>query len=138
MGIPFLYFFFTMTQMPEGKKKFHIYTMLVNGIAAVAYLLMASDKGWEVVHNRQFFYMRYLDWFFTTPLLLLDLCALGKASQDTTNLLIGLDLLMIVSGVLGASLTGDSQYDYYKPWSFFGLGVVFFLPIVYHLGVAIP
>lgn len=136
MFIPFLYFFFTMTQMPEGKKKFHIYTMMVNGIAAVAYLLMASDKGWEVVHNRQFFYMRYIDWFFTTPLLLLDLCALGKASQDTTEMLLGVDMLMIVTGLVGASLTGAEEA--YKPWCFFAFGMFFFIPIVAQLGFVIP
>jgi len=134
MFIPFLYFFFTMFQMPDGKRKFHIYTMLVNAIASVAYLIMASGYGWEIVNERQFFYMRYVDWFFTTPLLLLDLCALGRVCAETTNLLVGVDLLMIVSGLIGASLTADGDY---KPWAFFAFGMFFFLPIVYQLGFVI-
>jgi len=138
MFLPFLWFFMEMTKKEEGKKKFHIYTMMVNGIAAIAYLIMASGYGWEVVADRQFFYVRYIDWFFTTPLLLLDLCALGRASEDTTNFLIGMDLLMIVSGVIGASLTGVAAKDDYKPWTFFVLGFLFFLPIVYNLGVSMP
>jgi len=140
MFIPFLWFFMEMYKQEEGKKKFHVYTMMVNGIAAVAYLVMASDYGWEVVAGRQFFYVRYVDWFFTTPLLLLDLCALGKASQDTTMYVIGMDLLMIVAGVIGASMTGVStnSWEDYKPWAFFGLGMLFFLPIVYNLAVSIP
>merc|ERR1712054_597284 len=110
MFLPFLYFAFAMMGKPDGKRKFHIYTMMVNGIASVAYLTMATGHGWELVDGRQFFYARYIDWAFTTPLLLLDLCALGMASTDTTNYMIGMDILMIVSGVIGASLTG-AGYD---------------------------
>jgi len=138
MFLPFLFFFSEMAKKEDGKKKFHIYTMMVNGIAAIAYLIMATGYGWEEVDGRQFFYVRYIDWFFTTPLLLLDLCALGMASEDTTNFLIGMDLLMIVSGVIGASLTGAGYDDIYKPWTFFWLGVLFFLPIIYQLGCGIP
>lgn len=140
MFIPFLWFFMEMYKQEEGKKKFHIYTMMVNGIAALAYLVMASGYGWEVVAGRQFFYVRYVDWFFTTPLLLLDLCALAKASQDTTMYVISMDLLMIVSGVIGASLTGTptNTWEDYKPWAFFGLGMLFFLPIVYNLAISMP
>merc|ERR1712046_63798 len=135
MFLPFLFFAFQMRKKPDGKRKFHIYTMMVNGIASVAYLTMATGHGWELVDGRQFFYARYIDWAFTTPLLLLDLCALGMASTDTTNLLIGLDVLMIVCGVLGAFLTGAHEWH---SWVFFALGVVFFLPIVSSLGFSIP
>merc|ERR1712185_627474 len=120
-----------MMGKPDGKRKFHIYTMMVNGIASIAYLYMATGNGYSEVDGRQFFYARYIDWFFTTPLLLLDLCALGMASEDTTNFLIGMDLLMIVSGVIGASLTGSTADGDYRPWSFFVLGMLFFLPIIY-------
>lgn len=135
MFLPFLFFYFTMFTQPEGKRKFHIYTMLVNAIASVAYLIMASGHGWDLVQNRQFFYMRYVDWFFTTPLLLLDLCALGMVATDMTNILIGVDVLMIVTGVIGASLTDHGEW---KAWAFFAFGMFFFLPIVYQLGFKIP
>merc|ERR1711907_664139 len=138
MFIPFLYFAFAMMGKPDGRRKFHIYTMMVNGIASIAYLYMATGNGYAEVDGRQFFYARYIDWFFTTPLLLLDLCALGMAGADTTNMMIGLDMLMIVSGVIGAFLTGNTTDGDWHPWIFFALGVFFFLPIVYQLAMGIP
>merc|ERR1711975_64299 len=138
MFLPFLYFAFAMMGKPDGKRKFHIYTMMVNGIASIAYLYMATGNGYSEVDGRQFFYARYIDWFFTTPLLLLDLCALGMAGADTTNFLIGMDMLMIVSGVVGAFLTGTKSYGDYHPWVFFAFGIFFFLPIVYQLGMGVP
>jgi bacteriorhodopsin len=138
MFLPFLYFAMSMSSKEDGKRKFHIYTMMVNGIASIAYLYMATGNGWSEVDGRQFFYARYIDWVFTTPLLLLDLCALGMVGADTTNYLIGMDVLMIVSGVIGAFLTGNTtDYDYH-PWVFFAFGIFFFLPIVYQLGFGIP
>merc|ERR1711907_73631 len=138
MFLPFLYFAMDMMKKEDGKRKFHIYTMMVNGIASIAYLYMATGNGYEIVDGRQFFYTRYIDWFFTTPLLLLDLCALGMAGADTTNYLIGMDMLMIVSGVTGAFLTGTKSYGDYHPWVFFAFGMFFFLPIVYQLAIGIP
>merc|ERR1711998_216978 len=44
-------------------------------------------------------------------------------------------MLMIVSGVIGACLTGEEPY---KPWCFFAFAMFFFLPIVHQLGFAIP
>jgi len=138
MFLPFLYFNIDMWSKPQGKRKFHVYTLMINGIASVAYLYMATGNGWKEVDGRQFFFVRYVDWLFTTPLLVLDLCLLGKASADTTNLLLGMDILMIVSGVTGAFLTGNATDGDYRPWVFFALGCFFFLPIVYELGFGIP
>merc|ERR1712216_597756 len=138
MFLPFLYFLMDMSSKEEGKRKFHVYTLLINGIASLAYLYMATGNGWKEVDGRQFFYVRYIDWVFTTPLLVLDLCLLGRAGADTTNLLLGMDVLMIVSGVTGTFLTGNVTDGDYRPWVFFALGCFFFLPIVYELGFGIP
>merc|ERR1719488_194780 len=54
--------------------------------------------------GREFFYARYVDWAFTTPLQLLDICGFAGASDDQTMWLLGVDFLMIIAGLIGAFL----------------------------------
>lgn len=124
-----VYFMFAMFSVPDGQRKFHIYTMAITGIASVAYLTMAAGGGYIGGEDgkRQFFYARYLDWTATTPLLLLDVAALGGASTDTLLFLLLTDALMIVAGLVGA------LFDTQIKWFFWMIGNFFFAPIVYVL-----
>jgi len=128
-----IYFMFGMFSMEDGKRKYHIYTMGITGIATVAYLTMASGGGYIgadsdiATGQRQFFYARYIDWAFTTPLLLLDVASLAGASTDTLLFLVITDALMIVAGLIGAIAEGQIK------WVFWFIGMWFFAPIVYYL-----
>lgn len=124
-----IYFTFTLFSIPDGQRKFHIYTLGITGIASIAYLTMASGGGYIGGEDgvRQFFYARYLDWSFTTPLLLLDVGALAGASNDTLLFLLLTDALMIVAGLVGA------LFDTQVKWFFWMIGNFFFAPIVYYL-----
>jgi len=94
----------------ERKQEFFIVTIFITAIAFVNYLAMALGFGvTEVVVNGQaldIYWARYTDWFFTTPLLLLDLGLLAGASRNELATLVGLDAAMIGTGAL-ATLTGD-------------------------------
>jgi bacteriorhodopsin len=87
------------------KQEYYIITAFVPAIAAVSYLAMALGFGaTEVVvggEPRTIYWARYADWLFTTPLLLLDLALLAGASRNTMATLVGLDVAMIVTGLLG-------------------------------------
>jgi bacteriorhodopsin len=48
------------------------------------------------------YWARYADWLFTTPLLLLDLALLADVDRPTIGALVGVDVLMIVTGFAGA------------------------------------
>jgi bacteriorhodopsin len=101
----------------ERKQEFFIVTIFITAIAFVNYLAMALGFGvTEVMVNGQaldIYWARYTDWFFTTPLLLLDLGLLAGASRNELATLVGLDAAMIGTGAL-ATLTGD--------WAQVGLG----------------
>jgi bacteriorhodopsin len=69
---------------PRQQRIFHYVTAAVTMIAAIAYFSMASNLGWTGIGVefqrsnpkvsgiiRQIFYVRYIDWFLTTPLLLM-------------------------------------------------------------------
>ncbi|MFT4963664.1 MAG: bacteriorhodopsin [Halobacteriales archaeon] len=87
-------------------QQFYVATIFITTIAASMYLLMATGFGLtEVVVGEEaldIYWARYTDWVFTTPLLLFDLALLAGANRNTIATLIGLDVFMIVTGVIAA------------------------------------
>merc|ERR1719453_2735279 len=126
MAVPAAYFASVTQSVPDGQRKYHIITTFICMIASLAYLAMATGNGVYVrpFDGREFFYGRYIDWFFTTPLQLIDLLGFGGASPDTVNFLVGVDILMIVSGLIGAFFEGQEKYY------FWGFGMIMFAPII--------
>lgn len=120
---------------PRNNRIFHYITAAVVMVAAIAYYSMASHLGWTPVvvefvrthpevsgATREIFYVRYIDWVITTPLLLLDLLLTAALPWTTILWVIFIDLVMIISGLVGA-LTPTS----YK-WGYFFFGELFQFP----------
>ncbi len=112
-------------------------------IAACAYFAMASKQGVHTfVDNggteRTVYYARYLDWLFTTPLLLLGLMtvalprlATSLGGRDRNALIagvIGADVIMIVTGLF-ASLSKDTG----TRWVWYIISCVAFLVVLYYI-----
>ncbi|MEF8883910.1 MAG: bacteriorhodopsin [Haloarculaceae archaeon] len=95
----------------EKRQEFFIVTILIAAIAFVNYLAMALGFGSTMVNvggeERLIYWARYTDWFFTTPLLLVDLALLAGASRNQIATLVGLDALMIATGAV-ATLAGGN------------------------------
>jgi bacteriorhodopsin len=129
-------FYFMSGSMVEEKRLFHIICMSVCGIASTAYAVMAFGGGSQELTladgtTRPFFYIRYIDWLLTTPLLLLDIGLLAGAKMTSILFIIAMDVLMILCGVVGPSFfAGDNL----AKWLLFTLGCVYFLPILKALG----
>ena len=117
----------------EEQKRFYIITIFITAIASAAYFAMATGFGLtQVTVNGQvldIYWGRYADWLFTTPLLLLDLALLAKASRNTIYTLVGLDVLMIGTGVIGA-LAASSAAIRIVWWA---ISTVFLLFLLYFL-----
>jgi bacteriorhodopsin len=94
----------------ERMQEFFIVTIFIAAIAFVNYLAMALGYGVTEImvdgEAKAIYWARYTDWFFTTPLLLLDLGLLAGATRNELASLVGLDAAMIGTGAL-ATLTGD-------------------------------
>ena len=79
----------------------------------------------------KFFFINFLcldvDWTFTTPLLLVDLCGFAGVGFELTFLLVAADVLMIVAGAVGAFIEGTEKY------AFFAFSMLAFIPIIYFL-----
>ena len=92
------------------QQEYYIITIFIAAIAAAAYFAMATGYGLIEVSVQglgtlDIYWARYADWLFTTPLLLLDLALLAGADRNTIYTLIGLDVFMIGTGLVGALAT---------------------------------
>jgi bacteriorhodopsin len=125
---------------PRTHRLFHYLSALILFTASVAYFSMGSNlgqvpipvefrRGGNYSGTREIFYARYIDWFITTPLLLLDL--LLTAGLPWPNILVTIvaNEFMIVCGLIGA-LTRTS----YK-WGYFTFACLAFLFVVYSIVV---
>lgn len=115
-----------------GGRMFHYMTMFVCLIASLAYLTMAMGYGKYYVgvgtpDCREFYYARYVDWAFTTPLMLLEVAGIAGASWDVLLWLLGTDFVMIIAGLIGAFISTEEK------WAFWGFGMIVFQPILYYL-----
>jgi len=130
---------------PRSDRLFHYITAAITLVASIAYFSMGSGLGQvpitvefgrpdsKMVYGaglhgtREIFYVRYIDWFVTTPLLLLDLLLTAGVPWPTILITIIADEVMIVTGLVGA-LTRSS----YK-WGYYTFGMLAFFYVVYAL-----
>jgi bacteriorhodopsin len=123
---------------PRQQRIFFYLCALINFFAAIAYFTMGSNLGWSAVPvefrrsnpkvggaTRQIFYARYIDWFLTTPLLLLDLLLTCRLPWPSILYTISMNEIMIVTGLIGTLV--PSRYK----WGFFTFGCAAFLVVVY-------
>lgn len=111
---------------PRQDRIFHYITAAITMVAAIAYFSMASNLGWTPIDveyirsdpvvagiNREIFYVRYIDWFITTPLLLMDLMLTAALPWPTIFFVILVDEVMIVTGLVGALVRSSYKWGYF-------------------------
>lgn len=102
----------------ERKQAFYIITIFASATAAVSYFSMFTGVGVVELESglgpdggpQVIYWARYADWLFTTPLLLLDLALLAGANRNTIATLVGLDVAMILTGLVGALTVEGTVY----------------------------
>ncbi|KAI9824351.1 MAG: ion channel activity [Phylliscum demangeonii] len=140
MTLATLVFFGLSFTVPRTWRLFHYITASITLVAAIAYFTMASNLGWTPIDveyrrtrsvvrgvNREIFYVRYIDWFITTPLLLTDILLTAGLPWPTILVTLLLDEVMIVTGLVGALVRSS-----YK-WGFFTFGCVAMLAVLYNV-----
>eukprot|EP01025_Chloroclados_australasicus_P054017 TRINITY_DN63_c0_g1_i1.p2 TRINITY_DN63_c0_g1~~TRINITY_DN63_c0_g1_i1.p2 ORF type:complete len:272 (-),score=23.78 TRINITY_DN63_c0_g1_i1:288-1007(-) len=114
MGITAIAFAITLQFRPLTFRLPYYCNIAICIIAATAYYAMAvnSDSG-PLNQGRQVIYARYIDWIFTTPLLLLDLILMTNMPYTMVSWIIGTDVAMIVFGILGAFDDANTKWVYF-------------------------
>lgn len=122
MFLGMLYFVATGWNVQDSRRKrFYIVTTFIAAIAFTNYLAMATGFGRlpiEVIETLVgdlpssvpdvIYWPRYTDWVLTTPLLLYDIALLAGADRNTIGTLIGLDVLMILTGAVATLSFGST------------------------------
>lgn len=139
MGVSTLVFMGLAARRARSQRLFHYITATITMVASIAYFCMGANLGWTAIRvefarpnnpkvaglMRQIFYVRYIDWFVTTPLLLLDLLLTCGLPTPTIIYTILMNEVMIVTGLVGALVKST-----YK-WGFFVFGCVAFFFVAY-------
>ncbi|OTB02950.1 hypothetical protein M426DRAFT_61240 [Hypoxylon sp. CI-4A] len=138
MGFCTLLFMALSFRKPQGDRIFHYITAGITGVACISYFAMGSNLGQTPIQaefvrparkwvssagTREIFYARYIDWFITTPLLLLDLLLTAGVPTPTILATLLADLIMIVTGLVGALTQTRFKWGF---WSF-GMLALFFI-----------
>lgn len=140
MCVSFLAVVGTSFTKPSTHRLFHYISAGILLTAAIAYFSMGSglgqvpvqvefvrpgDRHTRAAGTREFFWVRYVDWFITTPLLLMDLLLTAGLPWPTILMVILADEVMVVCGLVGALVP-----TVYK-WGYFTFATVAFLYVVW-------
>lgn len=82
-------------------------------IASGLYLMMALGQGVNIINGKPTYWIRYVTWFCSTPLLILDLTYLGRTNLPITGSLLGANAYMIVTGFLATLSPKPISYIWY-------------------------
>mmetsp|Transcript_16831 Transcript_16831/g.26088 ORF Transcript_16831/g.26088 Transcript_16831/m.26088 type:complete len:255 (-) Transcript_16831:227-991(-) len=121
-----LFMAFKAMNAEPGVRKFYYINAYICGVATFAYFAMISGMGWETIMGcRQFFYVRYLDWAVTTPLMIMNLGLLAGEDPIMIAAIMGADVAMIFAGYMGAVALVPTV-----KWLWFIIGLAVYAPVV--------
>mmetsp|Transcript_86399 Transcript_86399/g.230805 ORF Transcript_86399/g.230805 Transcript_86399/m.230805 type:complete len:241 (-) Transcript_86399:276-998(-) len=107
-------------------RQFHFALCFVTAIATFSYYAMLSGQGWLITPAcRQMFYVRYIEWMATTPLLMLVLGMLAEADIAYILAVMGGSSMMIFGGLMATISSGHIK------WLWFTISLGLFLALVF-------
>jgi bacteriorhodopsin len=106
-------------------------TFFVMALATIAYRYKCSHLAEIKFKGKHVPIVRYLDWLFTTPIMLYELCHIAHADQSTTVLICGLDIIMLVCGICSA--VADAKTHFRVKSQLFIFACVAYVLMIYQL-----
>jgi bacteriorhodopsin len=129
----------------QQKRLFHVLTSLITTISFLTYLAMATGEGviwkYDFVHEkhehvpdtrqeyfRQIFWVRYVNWILTNPLLIVNLALVSGMNGASLLNAISADLVMFVSGIVATFARHERR------WVWYTISCIAYLTLVYQIG----
>src|SRR5271170_5442509 len=110
-----LAFFGLSALKPQAQRLFYYMTATITLVSAISYFAMGSNLGWTAIHvefersdrrvagdMRQIFYVRYIDYFVTTPLLLAELLLTCALPTPTIIYTLVIGEVFVITRLVGA------------------------------------
>ncbi|OKL63044.1 hypothetical protein UA08_01216 [Talaromyces atroroseus] len=146
MAISSLAFYFLAARVRVQHRLLHTLTALITTISFLSYLAMATGEGVTYKHSvnhqahqhvpdtyqeilRQIFWVRYVNWILTTPLILINIALIGGLNGANLLAAIAADLAMFAAG-LAATF---ARYE--RRWLWYAIVCISFLTVGYQAGV---
>ncbi|EED19097.1 opsin, putative [Talaromyces stipitatus ATCC 10500] len=146
MAISALAFYTLAARVRVQSRLLHTLTALITTVSFLSYLAMATGEGvtykHSIVHHphkhvpdthqeylRQIFWVRYLNWIITTPLILINIALLGGLNGANLVVAISADLIMFAAG-----LTATFSHDE-RRWVWYTITIIAFLTVGFQVGV---
>lgn len=104
-----------------------VLNFFITAIAAVLYLAMVMGQGYGVFYGHSAYWVRYVTWVLSTPLLILVISHLGKNRLSTIGALIGADVMMIGTGFVATISPPPISYVWYLVSCGFFVGILYLL-----------
>jgi bacteriorhodopsin len=143
----------------RSQRLFHYLNVAVCLVAAIAYFTMGSNLGWTAIevefsrsdaqvagNMRQIFYVRYIDWFITTPLIVSQLLLVAGLPTPTILYTLVMTEIVVINGLVGSLVHSSYKWGQFCAiWSskrhkmltddlgFFTFGAVAFLFVAFAL-----
>jgi len=146
MAISSLAFYSLAARVRVQNRLLHTLTALITTISFLSYLAMATGEGvaykHSVVHHthehvpdthqeilRQVFWVRYVNWILTTPLILINIALIGGLTGANLLTTIAADLIMFTAGLTATFAQTESR------WVWYTIVCISFLTVGYQVGV---
>ncbi|KAF9895219.1 hypothetical protein FE257_000121 [Aspergillus nanangensis] len=147
MGLSSLVFYSLAARAPLPKRVFHSLLSIATTVSFIVYLALATGEGITWKHDlhhhshehvpdttsetyRQVFWLRYVLWYLTEPLVLTAFALLSGLPGAHLLSAIVADYVMLSSGLLG-TYAGHTS----RRWVWFVISAIGYLTMVYHIGV---
>ncbi|PTU22099.1 hypothetical protein P175DRAFT_0492702 [Aspergillus ochraceoroseus IBT 24754] len=147
MGLSALVFYILGSRVQLSKRLIHTLVSISTTVSFIIYLALATGEGIDWKHDvleeshkhvpntrhdviRQVFWLRYVNWFVTDPMILASLTLLSGLPGAHLFAAIAADYVMLGSGLLG-TFAGHTA----RRWVWFTISAIAYLTVVYHIGV---
>ncbi|KAL4892858.1 hypothetical protein BDV59DRAFT_202230 [Aspergillus ambiguus] len=147
MALSALVFYTLAARAPLSKRVFHSLVSIATTISFIVYLALATGEGITWKHDiirehhkhvpnvteeyyRQVFWLRYVNWFLTEPLILSNLALLSGLPGAHLLSAVVADYVMLSAGLLG-TFAGHTA----RRWVWFTISAIGYLTMVYHIGI---
>ncbi|KAK4211336.1 putative opsin protein [Rhypophila decipiens] len=134
--------------VPVSKRIYHVLSTLMAIIATISYFALASGDGEayncvtvrdahkhtpDMYHEvcRQVYWVRYVDWALTTPLLLLQLSLLAGIDGAHTLMAVVANVIMILTAMFSAFGTEGTA----QTWGWYAISCISYMFVIWHVAL---
>jgi len=138
MVVSSIVFFILALRVPKGERLYHYVAIVITATSALAYLTMTAQEGSTLIslpygRMRRIFYVHYIEWAITKPLILFELLLLAGTDQPSIFF-----SLAAIEGIVATGFFADLETRPGYKWGYLAFTLLLFIFIAYVLLLEVP